>query len=101
SGCGLLRSRKRVRVSPCSDVIESRRRHATARAGRGLCRTVALRKSLDGARQTLDAVLVAPYEGHAPGTKLDAGIVVGVRWAQTGPPTGYELDTDRIGVRGR
>ncbi|MDY7087917.1 MAG: hypothetical protein SYR96_22770 [Actinomycetota bacterium] len=56
-------------------------------------RTVSLRGSLPGARQTLDALLVEPYEGHAPGTRLRGATVIGVRWQQSGPPTSYETRT--------
>jgi hypothetical protein len=70
-------------------------------------RTVILRRSLDGARHTLDAVLVAPHEGHAPGTRVRiltgpgqgrAATVVGVRWSRTGPPVGYEVHTGADGT---
>jgi len=59
-------------------------------------RTVVRRGSLDGARQTLDAVLVAPYQGHQPGTRLGEATVVGAHWADAGPPTGYDLRTDEL-----
>jgi hypothetical protein len=59
-------------------------------------RTVVRRGSLDGARQTLDAVLVAPYQGHPPGTRLGAATVVGAHWTGSGPPTGYDLRTDDL-----
>ena len=57
-------------------------------------RTVSLRSSLPAARQTLDALLVAPFEGHAPGNRLRGATVVGVRWPRSGPPTAYELRRD-------
>ncbi|MBL7258152.1 hypothetical protein [Paractinoplanes lichenicola] len=56
-------------------------------------RTVSLRGSLPGAKQTLDALLVEPYQGHAPGTRLRSATVVGVRWEETGPPAGYSTTT--------
>ncbi len=66
-------------------------------------RTVILRRSFDGARHTLDAVLVTAYEAHAPGTRVRmlagpasgrAATIVGVRWPRTGPPIRYELRID-------
>jgi len=67
-------------------------------------RSVVLRHSLDGARQTLDAVLTAAFDGHAPGTRVRiaagqhagrTGTVVGAHWQPAGgPPTGYEIRTD-------
>lgn len=66
-------------------------------------RAVILRRALDGARHTLDAVLVTAYEGHAPGTRVriltgpgqgQAATIVGVCWPRTGPPTRYEVRTD-------
>jgi hypothetical protein len=68
-------------------------------------RTVILRRSLDGVRHILDALLVTAWEGHAPGTRVRVvtgphagrvGTVVGAGWRLSGPPTGYEvhLDTD-------
>ncbi|BCB90513.1 hypothetical protein Psuf_078260 [Phytohabitans suffuscus] len=79
-----------------------RLRDAARGLGREL-RSVSLRGSLDGARHTLDALLVAAYEGHAPGTRVRApgppwsgltGTVVGVRWPAAGPPSGYEVRFD-------
>jgi hypothetical protein len=64
----------------------------------GEFRTVILRGSLAGTRQTLDALLVAAHGGHAPGVRVlalgQAGTVVGVRWTIVGPPTGYEVKVD-------
>lgn len=66
-------------------------------------RAVILRRSLDGARQTLDALLVAAYEGHPPGTRVRIltgpergrpATIVGVRWRPTGPPGRYEVRAD-------
>lgn len=72
-------------------------------------RTTILRRSLEGARHTLDALLVAGHESHAPGTRVrmlagphrgGAGTVVGVHWPRTGAPHGYSvrLDADRATV---
>ena len=69
---------------------DRRLRDVAVTLGREL-RSVSLRGSLPGARQTLDALLVEPYAGHPPGTRLDSGTVVGARWSAGGPPTGYEL----------
>jgi hypothetical protein len=64
-------------------------------------RSTILRRSLDGARHTLDAVLVIAHQGHAPGSRVRVGpghgrvaTIVGLRWARTGPPTAYEVRTD-------
>jgi hypothetical protein len=77
-------------------------------------RTVVLRRSVAGARQILDAVLAGTDAGFAPGTRVrladDAvwreggtwrpgpigtgAIVVGARWAASGPPTAYEIRSD-------
>jgi hypothetical protein len=66
-------------------------------------RAVILRRSLDGARHTLDAVLVTAHEGHPPGTRVriltgpeqgQAATIVGVCWSPTGPPTKYQVRTD-------
>jgi hypothetical protein len=70
-------------------------------------RAVILRHSLDGARHTLDALLVAAHGGHAPGARVRiltgpgrglTATVVGVRW-QRGPrgtdkPVGYDVRAD-------
>jgi hypothetical protein len=77
-------------------------RDAARTLGREL-RSVSLRGSLDGARHILDALLVAAYEGHPPGTRVRvltgpewglAGTVVGVRWPAVGPPVGYQVRLD-------
>ncbi|GIF63460.1 hypothetical protein Ais01nite_14950 [Asanoa ishikariensis] len=48
-----------------------------------------------GARQVLDALLVVADDGHAPGTRVRAGLaagsVTGLWWAATGPPVGYDV----------
>ncbi|GLY08462.1 MULTISPECIES: hypothetical protein [Actinoplanes] len=72
-------------------------RDAAITLGREL-RSTSLRGSLDGARQTLDAVLVEVFEALPPGSRVPAGsgsaTVVGVRWGQAGPPTGYQVRVD-------
>jgi hypothetical protein len=78
---------------------DRRVRDAAITLGREL-RSTSLRRSIDGARHILDALLVEPHDGHPPGTRVRvgdrSGTVVGARWAQTGPPTGYlvRLDTE-------
>ncbi len=66
-------------------------------------RTVILRRSVDGVRHILDALLVTAHEGHAPGARVTVargphagrtGTVVGAAWRPTGPPTSYELHPD-------
>ncbi|WP_433303593.1 hypothetical protein ACQP2F_12435 [Actinoplanes sp. CA-030573] len=66
------------------------RGEATITLGREL-RTVSLRGSLSGARQTLDAVLLAAHRLKAPGAQAGPGTVVGARWATSGPPMAYEV----------
>jgi hypothetical protein len=59
--------------------------------------------SVDGVRHTLDALLVASAGGHAPGTRVRVrarshrgrrATIVGVRWARSGPPVGYDVRPD-------
>ena len=73
------------------------RGEATISLGREL-RTVSLRGSLPGARQTLDAVLLAAHRLKAPGTAVCLGgrtaTVVGARWPESGPPVAYEVRLD-------
>jgi hypothetical protein len=78
---------------------DRRARDAAITLGREL-RSTSLRGSLDGVRHILDALLVEPYDGHQPGTRVRAGglsgTVVGARWTPAGPPTDYQilLDTE-------
>jgi hypothetical protein len=62
---------------------------------------------VDGARQTLDAVLVAGHGGHAPGTRVRiivrpyrgrTGTIVGAYWDHPGPPVGYDVVPDATAV---
>lgn len=73
---------------------DRRTRDAAVALNREL-RSRSLRGSLGGARHILDALLVEAYEGRPPGCRVRAGerdgTVVGVRWAPTGPPAGYEV----------
>lgn len=61
-------------------------------------RTVSLRGSLPGARQTLDAVLLAAHQLKTPGAQAGLGgrtaTVVGARWLAAGPPIAYEVRLD-------
>jgi hypothetical protein len=66
-------------------------------------RTTILRGSLEGARHTLDALLVAAHDGHAPGTRVHiltgphhgrAATVTGIQWQPTGAPRGYRIRID-------
>ncbi|MFI7599419.1 hypothetical protein [Actinoplanes sp. NPDC049681] len=70
------------------------RSEATITLGREL-RTVSLRGSVPGARQTLDAVLLAAHRLKLPGTQISlsrrTATVVGARWPGSGPPTAYEV----------
>jgi hypothetical protein len=76
---------------------DRRVRDAAVTLGREL-RSTSLRGSLDGARHILDALLVEPYDCYPPGTRVRvgdrSGTVVGARWEQTGPPTGYQVRLD-------
>jgi hypothetical protein len=89
---------------------EDRSRRDAARQLAEELRSLAIRSSVDGARQTLDAVLVAADGGHAAGTRVRilvrpyrgrTGTIVGVYWDQTGPPIGYDVvpDTTAVTVR--
>ncbi len=53
-----------------------------------------------GARQTLDAVLVAVNDGFAPGARVqvgdEPGTVVGVHWEASGPPSAYDVRLDNV-----
>ncbi|GAA0552778.1 hypothetical protein GCM10010172_39050 [Paractinoplanes ferrugineus] len=57
-----------------------------------------LRGSLPGARQTLDAVLLAAHRLPTPGSRIDfhghTATVVGARWPRSGPPTAFEVRLD-------
>jgi hypothetical protein len=87
---------------------DRRVRDAAITLGR-VFRTTVLRRSLEGARHTLDALLVAAHDGHAPGTRVrilagphgdgDATIgdatIVGVQWPESGPPHAYAIRVDQ------
>jgi hypothetical protein len=79
------------------NATDRRVRDAAIALGREL-RSTSLRGSVDGVRQILDALLVEPYDGHPPGTRVRVGkrpgTVVGADWAQSGPPTGYLVRLD-------
>jgi hypothetical protein len=72
-------------------------RDAAITLGREL-RSISLRGSLAGVRHVLDALLVEAHDCLPPGATVLAGgregTVVGVRWAGSGPPTGYEVRFD-------
>lgn len=78
-------------------VPDRRVRDAAVTLGREL-RSTSLRGSLDGARNILDALLVEPYGGHPPGTRVRvgdrSGTVIGARWERFGPPIGYQVRLD-------
>ncbi|KUL40070.1 hypothetical protein [Actinoplanes awajinensis] len=64
----------------------------------GELRSRSLRGSLDGARHILDALLVEPYDGQPPGSRVHVagrcGTVVGVDWAASGAPVSYQVRLD-------
>jgi hypothetical protein len=66
-------------------------------------RTFVPRKSLPCARNILDALLVAAYDGHPPGAEVrilagrwegQTATVIGAGWQRQGPPTHYEVRND-------
>jgi hypothetical protein len=78
-----------------------------ARALASDLRSLSVRSCLDGARHTLDALLVAGSGGHAPGTRVRiivrpyrgrTGTIVGARWIHSGPPVGYDVTPDSAPV---
>jgi hypothetical protein len=80
-----------------------RSRTSAARELAAELRTLSLRSSVDGARHTLDALLVCGEDGHAPGTRVRIlprpyrgrlATIVGARWASTGAPVGYDVRPD-------
>jgi hypothetical protein len=82
---------------------EDRQRREAARVLAEELRFLPVRSSVDGARQTLDAVLIAGDGGHAPGTRVRiivrpyrgrTATIVGARWDRTGPPVGYDVTPD-------
>ncbi|MFI6324409.1 hypothetical protein ACIBG8_43275 [Nonomuraea sp. NPDC050556] len=61
--------------------------------------------SFEGAKQTLDALLVVSEDGHSPGTRVRiaaepysgaTGTIVGARWELTGPPVAYVVRPDGV-----
>jgi hypothetical protein len=81
---------------------DRRARDAAITLGRQF-RTTVLRRSLEGARHTLDALLVAADGTHAPGTRVrllsaphdgPAATVVAVEWLPTGAPRSYQVQID-------
>jgi hypothetical protein len=88
--------------------------HWAAATLRNELASLSLLTSVDGARHTLDALLVAGNDGHAPGTRVRilvgphrgrTGTIVGARWATEGPPVAYEVcpdaSSDRVTVAPR
>jgi hypothetical protein len=66
-------------------------------------RALSIVSSVDGARHTLDAVLVAGHGGHAPGTRVRmlarphrgrTATIVGVHWETTGSALAYDVWPD-------
>ncbi len=81
---------------------DRRVRDAAIGLGREFRDTI-LRPSLEGARHTLDALLVAAHDGHAPGTRVRVltgphrggpATVVGAQWPRTGAPQAYAVRVD-------
>jgi hypothetical protein len=70
-------------------------------------RDLSVRSSVDGARHTLDALLVATDRGHAPGTRVRLltrpyrgrlATIVGAHWSVSGPPTAYDVRPDGAAI---
>jgi hypothetical protein len=68
-------------------------------------RDLTVRSSVDGARHTLDALLVSTEHGHAPGTRVRIlirpyrgrlGTIVGAHWSSSGRPTAYDVRPDAV-----
>jgi hypothetical protein len=79
-------------------------RHVAAELGPEL-RCLSLLASVDGTRHTLDALLTSTDSGHAPGTRVRirtrpyrgrTATIVGVRWAASGRPVGYDVQPDAV-----
>jgi len=91
-----------------AEASPERRLHWAAVTLRAELRSLALRRSVDGARHTLDALLVSSRDGHAPGTRVRwltlpragagparrTGTIVGARWGAAGRPVAYEVRLD-------
>jgi hypothetical protein len=87
------------------DTSPDREAQRTAALLRAELASLSLLTSVDGARHTLDALLVATNAGHAPGTRVRilvrphrgrTGTIVGARWAASGPPLAYEVCPDTV-----
>jgi hypothetical protein len=70
-------------------------------------RTTILRRSFEGARHTLDALIVAAHDGHPPGTRVrllngphrgEAATIIGIQWPPTGAPSAYQVRLDKGSV---
>jgi hypothetical protein len=90
-----------------AEASRDRALHWTALTLRYELESLSVPASVDGARHTLDALLVANAGGHAPGTRVRilvrphrgrGATIVGVRWARTGPPVGYEVRPDAVAM---
>jgi hypothetical protein len=86
---------------------DDRQRREAARQLADELRCLAIRSSVDGARQTLDAVLISGDGGHAPGTRVRiivrpyrgrTATIVGAHWGPNGPPIGYDVIPDSAAV---
>ena len=81
---------------------DRRVRDAAIGLGRQFRDTI-LRQSLEGARHTLDVLLVAAHGGHSPGTRVRVlsgphrggpATVIGAQWRHTGAPHAYAVRVD-------
>jgi hypothetical protein len=103
---GMDRWRLWPRVEAALDAAAARASRPLRDAARAIgaeLRTLALMSSVDGARHTLDAVLVSGEGGHAPGTRVHLrarphrgrpATIVGAHWAAAGPPSAYDVVPD-------
>jgi hypothetical protein len=89
-------------LSAGESACDRRLRDAAIGLGR-VFRDTILRQSLEGARHTLDALLVAAHDGHSPGTRVRVlagphrggpATVVGAQWPRAGAPQAYAVRVD-------
>jgi hypothetical protein len=97
-----LQSRIEAALTAGEAAHDRQTRDAAITLGRQF-RTTILRRSFEGARNTLDALLVAAHDGHPPGTRIrmltgphrgQAATIIGTQWATTGAPHTYQMRID-------
>jgi hypothetical protein len=97
-----LYTRIEATLDACEAATNRQVRDAAITLGRQF-RTTILRRSLEGARHTLDALLAAAHDVHPPGTRVrvltgphqgQTATVIGIQWPATGAPRAYQIRTD-------